>query len=71
MSRTLVTARLQTAFSRAGITKTEWARRCGVSAAAVGQWLSGATMPRADMLEVAVAALGSTMVEFYGGTEAA
>jgi hypothetical protein len=33
----------------------------------VAQWLSGDTLPRADMLEVAVAALGSTMIEFYGG----
>lgn len=65
MSRMLLTARLNVAFERAGLTQAELAAKLGITQSAVGLWLSGKTVPRLEMLERAVAAMGFTMLEFY------
>ncbi len=57
-------ARMTQARHLAGITKTALAQQIGISAAAVGQWESSTTPPRADHLQKAAEAL-DVPVDFF------
>ena len=52
-----------------GVSKSELARRLGISPQAVSQWDSGVTSPRRRIQEIAEA-LGLTVSGFWGAQEA-
>lgn len=51
---------------RRGITRSELARRVGVTRPAIAQWETGASSPRDHRLEKIVEELGLTVAGFYG-----
>jgi transcriptional regulator with XRE-family HTH domain len=52
--------------SRDGLTKSELARRVGVSSAAVAQWESGNTAPTHEHIEAIVKEVGISLADFWG-----
>lgn len=52
--------------SRDGLTKSELARACGVSSAAVVQWENGDTEPTHDNVEAIAQAIGISLSVFWG-----
>lgn len=55
---------------RAGLTQQEMAKALSVSGAAVGQWETGETMPKAKLLPAIAKLLGCTIDELFAQEEA-
>lgn len=54
---------------RAGISKAELGRRCGVTQAAVVQWITGSKTPRLRMTQKIARAFDVTLADLFQGVE--